>query len=306
MGAQPVFVGTVERGHSVQPTDYVLIESDSPQTFRQVEAGELSIGAVRDYTGRFPTMGVPMLNEPEVRKVTGDKWELAHVLGEDTLQTVELAPGEDLGALLNGGEGDAFVVKPRWGSGAKGVEVITSREQANRTYDTPMVVQPYADTTRLPAGIQGIGDFYRHQMTRQGVPREIRMYVNRNGDGSKTMHPIVRVGDEPGVMRSDCFTIVDPATVPDGAYALAARAFDKVAVHARKPHVSGAVDLICVGDEDELRVMELNTKEPAMPSLKEGMHYDGEDTISGELRRATGARTRQLVAQQLVRLARKP
>ena len=294
-----VLLGAPENGEADAPLVRLLLDPESPGTYVQVDKTEYSVAAIRDYTGALPSQGVPTLNETEVRAATADKFVLSDILGEDGLPTTLLEAGENLSTQIRDFDNGPYIVKPVHGVMAKGVEIIRTLEQADKSYAKKMIIQPYVDTTQMPKQLVGIGDFYAGLVATEGVPKEIRMFSYRFADGETDMLPLLRVSKTVGILLDDHYVIIEPESVPDEAYALARRAFDKIAAYTGIPHMHGAIDIIWL--DGAFRVMEINTREPALPKMKKDK--EGEDAEGKIARVSLGLLTRQLVARQLVGLA---
>ncbi len=283
------------------PFQQLRLAADETDMTFSVSDSETSVDVIRDFTGTFPSQNVPMLNEPEVRAATGNKAKVAEILGEDTLPTQVLPANTDLRGFLLNMDGDAFIVKPISGLQSKGVEVVSSPIDAAKSYADSMIVQPYVDTSRIPTGVHGVGEYYEYLANQEELPKEIRMYTYRTDDSSLKQVPILRVSKYPEMLMDDYFVIIDPDTVPQEAYDVSKRAADAVAHYTGVPYLHGAIDMFW--SDGTFKVMDFNTKEPAMPGVKKG--YFNEDPLSASARMATGYYTRQLLAQQLISLSSK-
>src|SRR3989344_338798 len=261
-----VLLGAPENGEAAAPLVQLLLDPENPGTYVQVDEADFSVCAIRDYTGALPSQGVPMLNEPEVRAATANKFVLADVLGEDALPTILLEVGENLRTHIEDFDNGPYIVKPVSGVMAKGVEIVRTPEQADKSYTEKMVIQPYVDTTQMPNQLVGIGDFYAGLVATEGVPKEIRMFSYRHADGETDMLPLLRVSKTAGILLDDHYVMIEAESVPDEVYALARRAFDKIAAYTGIPHMHGAIDIIWT--DGVFKVMEVNTREPALPKMK--------------------------------------
>lgn len=256
-----------------------------------------SIGVVRDL-GKLlrptPQYDIPLLNGPEITRYDHSKL-LTHT---DILHDAQakMTGLENVDEALDSLTGDRVIVKPDKGSGGRGVTLLERgriREFLESNSETTYVAQEHIDMTApFPDGIKGISEEQAEVLARLSHrKKELRMFVFY-GEVETQVLPVARMMKE-GDETADTWAFVDPQSVPEELALQAQELFGRLGAKTGTSEIYGAADFIWGSTEREpdntWMVGELNLWRPAFSRKNSDMtmRYD------------------RLVAQQLVRIARK-
>ncbi len=123
-----------------------------------------------------------LINPWEIKTITSDKMITSVVLAEHGPQTSVVYTTAQLQAAVKRFASAEVVVKPQYGLGGAGVEILTRAAAQEREIDAPHVIQPFIDSSH---GITGIVDGY-HDFRVVLMGNEIVFaYVRTPAPGSK-------------------------------------------------------------------------------------------------------------------------
>lgn len=129
----------------------------------------------------------PFISQEEIVKATFDKWSMYQLLKTEQIPTIKswISEQEFLAELQAGTAKFPLMVKPRQGSGSRGLHYVTSRQDLHSVLenaDEPMLIQAWIEGRELGADLYF--DFFSGNLVEYFIKQKLKM---RAGETDKSV-----------------------------------------------------------------------------------------------------------------------